>query len=164
MIISINADLFRKPVSWIIIAGLSIGLAAGGYYIYRYKPNILSPVKDLKIQTSDSGQLNADQTQQLLAEVGKIIELPTGETPTVATISDVSKLKGQDFFKKAQNGDQVIIYPKAKKAYLYSTSLKKILEVEPISVPEATTSAILEPTVKIASPSATIAPSTAPVQ
>ncbi len=141
MIIAINADLFKKPVTWIVIAVLSVALGGGGYYIYRFKPNLLSPLKDVKIQQQASGQLTPDQTQKLLAEVGKIIDLPTGEIPTVATITDITKLQDQDFFKKAHNGDQVIIYTQAKKAYLYNPTLKKIIDVQPISVPDASASA-----------------------
>lgn len=73
------------------------------------------------------------ETKNLIAKVGSLVELPN-EEPTVATVTDVSKLKSQPFFSKAQNGDKVLIFTKAKKAYLYSVSLSKILEVAPLNI------------------------------
>lgn len=73
------------------------------------------------------------ETKNLVAKVSTLVELPN-EQPTVATVTDVSKLKSQPFFSKAQNGDKVLIYTKAKKAYLYSVSLNKILEIAPVNI------------------------------
>lgn len=86
--------------------------------------------------------------QQEVAEtvelVGKLMVLPTDEQPTVASVTDPEKLKGQDFFINAQIGDKVLIYQNNRKAILYSPKLNKILEVSPVNlntgqtVPEAT--------------------------
>jgi hypothetical protein len=56
------------------------------------------------------------ETDQLVEQVSKLIDLPKDETPTVATILDKEKLKDQPFFANAQNGDKILIYTKAKKA------------------------------------------------
>lgn len=74
------------------------------------------------------------QTESLIKEVGAITVLPADETPTVATVADASKLKNQAFFKDAQNGDKVLIYTKAKKAYLYRPSTKKIIQIAPVNI------------------------------
>ncbi len=63
------------------------------------------------------------------AEVSKVMVLPKTETPTVANISDVSKLKDRTFFANAENGDKVLIYKEAKKAIIYRPSSKQIVEV-----------------------------------
>lgn len=76
------------------------------------------------------------QTQELIGEVGKLMVLPT-EAPTIATVSDPEKLKGQPFFEKAQIGDKVLIYAAARKAVLYSPSQKKIIEVAPLIIGQA---------------------------
>lgn len=82
-----------------------------------------------------------------------IMELPQDEQPTVATVLDKDKLKDQGFFVKAENGDKVVIYSKARKAILYRESAKKIIEVAPIELSQAETSA--EPSQK---PKATATP------
>ncbi len=73
-------------------------------------------------------------TQNLVTEVGKLMILPSNETPTVATVNDKDKLKGQAFFATAQNGDKVLIYTGIKKAILYRPSIHKIVDVVPVAV------------------------------
>jgi hypothetical protein len=75
----------------------------------------------------------ASQTDAIIAEVGKLIELPQGETPTVATVSDPSKLKDQSFFANAKTGDIVLLYTTAREAYLYDPVENKLVEVAPIT-------------------------------
>jgi hypothetical protein len=69
------------------------------------------------------------ETKVLTDRIGKFMELPVDEQPTLATVTDQEKLKGQDFFTHAQNGDKLLVYPKARKAILYRPSTKKIVEV-----------------------------------
>ncbi len=73
------------------------------------------------------------EVSALIAEVSKIMELPTDETPTIATISDKEKLSDQQFFAKAENGDKLLAYSGASmKAILYRPSTGKIINVAPI--------------------------------
>jgi hypothetical protein len=60
--------------------------------------------------------------------------LPTNETPTVAAIQDLDKLKGQAFFEDAKNGDYVLIYSKAKLALLYREADDKLVNVGPVNI------------------------------
>jgi len=76
--------------------------------------------------------LQEQEVSRLVAEVGKLIVLPEGETPVVAEVADVEALKGQEFFAKAAQGDKVLIYTTALKAILYRPSTKKIIEVAPV--------------------------------
>ena len=78
--------------------------------------------------------LAQEESKDLAAEVGRFILLPKGEIPTVATVSDPEKLKDKPFFAKAKVGDKVLLYPVAKKAFLYDPVVKKVLEVAPINV------------------------------
>jgi hypothetical protein len=74
------------------------------------------------------------ETEALVAKVGKLVVLPAGETPTIATVSDPEALKDQAFFASAVKGDKVLIYTTAKKAILYSVSMNKIIEVAPLNI------------------------------
>lgn len=101
---------------------LLIALSGTAFYLYK-KANAMN---------TTSGASN--DSDKILASVRSLILLPEGEVPTIATVTDLEKLKDQPFFKKAKVGDKVIMYPKAKKAYLYDSENNKILEVAPIAL------------------------------
>lgn len=86
-----------------------------------------------KVKKSPERDARAE-VEILVAEVGKLIVLPEGETPTIATVSDPERLKDQPFFAKAKAGDKVLLYSTARKAYLYDPSAKKLLEVAPLNI------------------------------
>ena len=77
----------------------------------------------------DLGAAAQKEIKKLTSRIGGFMELPAGEQPTLATVADQEKLKGQEFFTRAQTGDKLLIYPKAKKAILYRPSTGKIIEV-----------------------------------
>ena len=101
-------------------------LGGGGYlYYHSQKTSTASP----------NPQASAKQeVKKLVSEIGKLIDLPTGEDPTVATVTDISKLKDQPFFQKAKNGDKVLIYTNARKAILYDADSHKVIDVAPINI------------------------------
>ncbi|HSX08584.1 MAG TPA: LytR C-terminal domain-containing protein [Candidatus Saccharimonadales bacterium] len=115
----------------------AIGVAV--YFYFQYQQT------QTQLNKSTQGNVQA----ALISEVGKLIVLPTGETPAIATVSDVNKLKGQSFFVHARNGDKVLIYSKAQEAILYDPLAGKIIEVGPISLtnitPTSTVSVTPEP-------------------
>ena len=118
---------FKKyiPIVAIVLVVLA-ALAISGYFYYQYQ--------NTKKQLDVNPATGVPQVNDLVEKVGKLMELPNGETPTVAAVSDVSKLHGQTFFAHAQNGDQVLIYSQAKKAILYRPSTNKIIEVGPVNL------------------------------
>lgn len=79
-------------------------------------------------------QFAQGEVQKVIAKVSRLIVLPEGETPTMATVTDLEKLKNQPFFSKAQIGDKVFIYASAKKAILYDPVNNKIVEVAPLNI------------------------------
>lgn len=87
-----------------------------------------------------------EQVNTLTDKVGKLIVLPEGEDPTVATVSDKSKLQDQRFFAKAENGDKVLIYAKAGKAILYRPSIDKIIEMGPVNLGQTSPQSSVAPT------------------
>lgn len=110
-------------VGVIVVALLAAGATAFGV---RQKPEVLG--------LSKGTQSAQEDVKKLLIEVGKLITLPQGEDPTVATVTDIEKVKEQPFFKNAKNGDRVIIYTNAKKAILYRPSEKRIIEVGAVNI------------------------------
>lgn len=116
-------NLLHVSVKVFIILIFLGSIATSVYFYYQYDQAIKS-----------KNQLNQKEIDKLLGSVGRLIELPKGETPTIATVTDVNKLKSQDFFKKAQNGDQVFIFANAKKAILYRPATDKIIDVAPVFI------------------------------
>ena len=100
-------------------------LGPSGYFYQRY----LQVKQDLDRFLTNPEEAVAAATNQLLTEVSKKISLPEGEQPTVAKITNLERFKDQPFFAKAENGDRLIIFTNAKKAYLYRPSTGKVIEV-----------------------------------
>lgn len=100
-----------------------------GFMVYKY----VHSQNDVK-RLSNPVESAREETRQLVAKVGRLVEIPTNETPTIATVNDASKLKDQAFYAKAQNGDKVLIFSQAKRAILYRPSMDKIIELAPINI------------------------------
>jgi len=110
----------------IIIVFVLLVVAIPSYYFYnQYQKNRLS---------QNPNEAANIQAQNLIDKVGALIELPVNEQPQIATVSDKTKLSGQTFFARAENGDKVLIFPVAKKAILYRASTNKIIEVSILNI------------------------------
>ena len=116
-------SFFVKLLPYVLILALGVG---AGIYTAQQKPEIFGLSKGTAAVQAE--------TDALVAAVGKLISLPTDETPTIATVTDVSKVKDQPFFKNAVNGDKVLIYTKAQKAILYDPTANKIVEVGAVNI------------------------------
>ena len=113
--------LIKKQIlRWGILI-LFLALVTTSVYFYRayrtLKDNMANPI--LRAQ---------EGVKEWVPKVGKLMALPD-ENPTVATVTDVEKLKDQQFFANAANGDIVLFYASLKKAILYRPSLNKIIDV-----------------------------------
>jgi hypothetical protein len=117
-----------------VLGGLLILLAASTLYFFLQVSNL----------KQDPEALARKEAEELVAVVGKLILLPKDELPTVATVSDPSKLSDQAFFAKAKVGDKVLLYPNAQKAYLYDPKANRVLEVAPINLGGNTPSPVVE--------------------
>lgn len=67
-------------------------------------------------------------------QVDRVIDLPKDEEPTLATVNDVTKLKNQNFFKNAQNGDKLLIYTKSQRVLLYRLVENKVIEYSNVNL------------------------------
>jgi hypothetical protein len=111
----IGAKLIVGLMLFAVIGG---SLCFGGYFYFQYKKVLANP---------SSGTQSEIKT--LTDKIGKFVDLPTDEEPSIAEVKDTEKLKGQLFFSGAQNGDKVMIYSKNKKAVLYRPGTGKVIEV-----------------------------------
>lgn len=115
----------------IIIAGsvtaLVVLAAVPSVYFYRQ-------YRGAQQKLANPTQYAQEEAKLIREKVGKLMELPTDEEPTIATVTDAAKLAEQPFFAKAQNGDRVLIFTNAKKAVLYRPSTNKIIEVAPVNI------------------------------
>ena len=125
-----HSRFIKVKKSYLIIALLVLIIGAGGVFGYHQYDKVKQENKRL----SDPQASAAAETERIKNEVSKLIDVPTDEQPTIASVVDASKLNNQPFFAKAQNGDRVLMYAKAKKAILYRPSTKKIVEVAPINL------------------------------
>ncbi len=119
----------RNPLVGIAIILVILFVAAAGSAGFFYKE-----LAELK---KDPQKKIQEETQTLLDKVGRLVVLPEGEQPTIATVSDAERLKDQPFFAKAKNGDKVLIYPNARKAILYDPISDKVIEIAPVNIGNA---------------------------
>lgn len=111
---------FLRKYIVVILILLVIVLAGVSAYLY-------------KKSTSNPDAVSQAEVKSLVAKVGKIMVLPEGETPTIATVSDPEALKDQAFFVDAKKGDKVLIYSNAKKAILFDPVANKIVNLAPLN-------------------------------
>jgi hypothetical protein len=117
---------------------LVIAIGAAGYFYYQSK---------YTAQIAD-----AKEIEELTKTIGQFLELPEGETPTLATVTDREKLADQTFFLKAENGDKVLIYSQGGKAILYRPSTKKIVDMTSVNINQANTPTENTPTAETSAP------------
>ncbi|MDP2648035.1 MAG: hypothetical protein Q8P35_02240 [Candidatus Yanofskybacteria bacterium] len=114
---------FTQPIVLALFA-LAIGTSGMAYYFYGQYNSI----------TGNPNIEARSELDVLLGEVSKLIVLPINEVPTVATVTDPERLRGEIFFANAKVGDKVLIYTSARKAILYDPVNKKIIEVAPLNI------------------------------
>jgi hypothetical protein len=128
----------------VILVILIIGLALWSWTLYSDRSDLRQQVDALKANPQVAVQ---KQTQDLISKVGKLYNLPNGETPTIANVTDAAAAKKQSaFFNNAQKGDKVLMYVKAGVAILYRPSTNKIILVAPLTFTNSDATASATPT------------------
>lgn len=123
---------FSKRMLLLSIITVLVVVGASGSSIYFY-----IQYRNAKSVLGNSTKSTFNESAELIKKVDKLIKLPDGENPTIATVSDVTKLKNQPFFANAKNGDKVLIFTKSKKAILYDPVSNRILESQAVNIGEA---------------------------
>ena len=122
-----DVNVSTKKSGLMIVVWFIVGIAVGAGALFAW--NLYMVKSPAKAAT----QVQQAQVKDLITKVGKLIILPTGEEPVVATINDAAALiKDQVFYKGSKNGDVVLVYQKASKAIVYSPDRNVIVNVGPI--------------------------------
>lgn len=116
-----------------------VSVVVAGYFYVRFQ--------DAQKKLANPGAATAEEARHLVERVGKFMELPR-EEPTVATVTDPTKLQNQAFFANSQTGDKVLIYTQAKKAILFRPSTNKIIDVAPVNIGAQSASQSASPVLK----------------
>lgn len=120
-------EMPRSYARIVVVVAAVLIVAFGGLAVYFF-----NQYNNLK---SHPNAVSQQATNKVAGEVSKLYgSLPTDEQPTLAQVSDKSKLQDQQFFKNAENGDYILIYPKAKIAVIYREKENKLINVGPVSV------------------------------
>ncbi len=101
-------------------------IVAGGASIYFYNQT--------RVLSQNPNKVAEEKIAALVTKVDKLIDLPKGETPVLATVSDLAPLAGNPFFAKAKVGDEVLLYPVAKQVFLYNPTENIIVEVASLNI------------------------------
>jgi hypothetical protein len=115
--------LLRKSIFIALIFIAVVFAASSVYFYWQFSQLKTNPQK-----------LVQEESLALIGKVSRLIVLPEGEMPTIATVSDPDKLKDQPFFAKAKVGDKVLIFPNSQKAILYNPTNDIIVEVAPVNI------------------------------
>lgn len=124
----IKRILVNKTALYVAI--LVVLAAAAGYFYWQNRQNLA--------KLNNPTQASEQETKELTEKVGKLMDLPKDESPTIISVVDKDKVKEQAFFTSAENGDKVLVYTAAKKAILYRPATGKIIEVGPVDIAPTT--------------------------
>lgn len=129
--------LTSKRGALFVVAVLLIVAATPSVYFYR-------EYRKAQQRLANPTEYARMEARELVAKVGKLIDLPPTEEPTIATVSDAGKLKEQPFFAKAKNGDKILVFSSAKLVVLYDPTVNKVVNMGPLTLtsPVATSSAV----------------------
>ncbi len=108
------------PIIVVLVVLLLSAVGTAGYFYYQYH--------------NTPAERDAKEIAKLTKEIGAVMELPTGEVPTLATVTDKGKLAEQPFFQMAENGDKVLIYTSTGRTILYRPGTHKIIDMTVVNV------------------------------
>ena len=117
------SSVSRKTIVTLALCVVAVAGIGTGYYFYaKYRTLVQNP----EIVTQR-------EVDWLKTKIGRLILLPDDENPSVATVLNKDGLQEEAFFKKAENGDKILIYEKNLRAYLYRPSTNILIEVMSIT-------------------------------
>ena len=106
-----------KSLPIIMVTLLIVLASACGYLFVQYRQALSKQPKSDK-----------ERIAQITTLIGDTVILPS-ERPTIATVADKRKLAEPQLATLAKNGDELLVYSKARRVILYRPSSKKIVDM-----------------------------------
>ena len=125
-----------------ILLLLVLFLIAAGGFAWSYN-GYAKTKKELAFLTDPKAkeEVVKKEITQLVNSLKKLVVLPEDETPTVATITDAEAMaKEQPFYADAHNGDKLLVYTQARKAFIFDPNRNILVNVGPIYMDDKTQS------------------------
>ena len=130
----------KVPILTLTLTILLIGsLVFGGMYFKKYN--------DLKKKSSQTAE---DANKALISKVGKVYQLPSGETPVVLNVNkdpkDFTTDQEKAFattFKDLKKDDVILLYEKASLAIEYRPSENKVISTASLAINTSTNVALI---------------------
>jgi len=119
----------QKIISKLLFIGVVVAMAVFAYLYTDAK-------RELQMISTTQGQtaLAQKEVKDVTDKLGKLTIIPN-EEPVVATILDSKMLATKSaFYTNAENGDKLVVYSSAQKAYIYSPIKNVIVNAGPLSV------------------------------
>lgn len=130
---SIIGEVFKGVRKFFAVPVLALlVVVAGGAAAYSYSLYQKSQAEVQRLQNPQ--EVAKADIAKVVESVKNLMELPSDEQPTIATVVDAGKLKDQPFFVRSENGDKLLIYTQARKAILYRPTTNKVVEVAPVNI------------------------------
>lgn len=89
--------------------------------------------RDYKKVKNNPDIIAKEEIGNVTKAIGKFMDLPD-EVPTLATVTDKDKIKDQEFFKHAENGDKLLLYTRGGMAILFRPTTNRIIGITPLTV------------------------------
>lgn len=123
-----NTSVKKRSLNYTNLAILLVLLAAVGAAIYFWQD-----ARDARNQTPEAiAARNQEDSERVLTKLDKILLTESDQEPTVARIEDANVLReaNSDFYKNAENGDYLVLYP--QRAIIYREADNRVINVAPI--------------------------------
>lgn len=114
-----------KKMSLIVLVVIASALALGYFKALRDIAHLRTP--------EGSAGVDRQEVSELLEQVRRLILLPEGEVPLVATVQDAEALiREQSFYLGVRNGNKLLVYGSARKAIIYDPERDILVNVGPV--------------------------------
>lgn len=153
-----NQKIKRLKLTIILLVFALLSAVAASAFTYKEYRTVAKENERL----SNPDESAKAETERIQRQVSQLIDVPKDETPIIATVTDKSKLAGQSFYSKAENGDKALFYQKAKRAVLYRPSSNKIIETAPLDINDSPATGTETSPQGSAQPTTETTPSTSP--